>query len=642
MRLIAPLDTRSCANPHPRHARHRSRARTHAFFLSLIALLLLPLAAVAGGWWNGDWQFRKSITVQLPPAAAGGASSVVIPIRLHAGNFGYFSDIQPNGADLRFISSDGNALNFQIELLDPVVGLLVAWVDVPVKATTPEQTIYMYYGNPKATAPDAAHLYDADQVLVLHFGESQGAPRDATAYHYDAAASTAFLGTPGVIGNGARFDGHDMVRIPERPALSIAENGSLTFSAWIQVDEATPRSVLYSQQQKDRHVEVGISGPKLYAEIADGKRINRVESANPLPTPGWHHVAASIGNQIALYVDGAVAGSGSSGGLPAVNGEVLIGGLGDPAGTGGFKGQMDEVQISRVARSAWWAQVSALSQSPDTSMLTYGKDESKGAAGKLAAYFAMMGNLLKQVSLDGLAVIIVTTVVGLASFGVLISKASFLTRVEREDVKFLKEFPERLRHDANAEMAAKEPTKARSLDVSGIYCMYRAGLESLAEALAVTALTGVQSAGARELRLSTEAVEAIRAALDGALVEATDRLNARLVVMTIAIAGAPFLGLLGTVIGVMITFASIAAAGDVNVNTIAPGVAAAMSATVVGLLVAIPSLFGYNWLATRISRRTSAMEVFASQFLSSLALLALASRHQVPGREPIERPIHAA
>jgi biopolymer transport protein ExbB len=86
-------------------------------------------------------------------------------------------------------------------------------------------------------------------------------------------------------------------------------------------------------------------------------------------------------------------------------------------------------------------------------------------------------------------------------------------------------------------------------------------------------------------------------------------------------------------VGVMITFAAIAAAGDVNVNTIAPGVAAAMTATVVGLLVAIPSLFGYNWLATRVSRRTSAMEVFADQFVSSLALLALAARDRP---EPVE------
>ena len=69
-----------------------------------------------------------------------------------------------------------------------------------------------------------------------------------------------------------------------------------------------------------------------------------------------------------------------------------------------------------------------------------------------------------------------------------------------------------------------------------------------------------------------------------------------MVLLTIAISGGPFLGLLGTVVGVMITFAAIAAAGDVNINAIAPGISAALLATVAGLAVAIPALFGYNYL----------------------------------------------
>ena len=71
-------------------------------------------------------------------------------------------------------------------------------------------------------------------------------------------------------------------------------------------------------------------------------------------------------------------------------------------------------------------------------------------------------------------------------------------------------------------------------------------------------------------------------------------MNSQMVLLTIAISGGPFLGLLGTVMGVMITFAAIAASGDVNISAIAPGVAAALLTTVAGLVVAIPALFGYN------------------------------------------------
>jgi biopolymer transport protein ExbB len=617
---------------------HRSLHRMLvAAFIALSALLAPLKASAAAAWWNSDWQYRKAITVRLPTTTPGSASSMVLPVRLHAGNFGYFQDVQPSGADLRFISDDGTPLHYQIELLDPTAGLLVAWIETPVKAGATEQSIWMYYGNPRATAPESTALYDADQALVLHFADSQNPLRDATANRYDPAASSAQFGMPGVLGNGARFDGKSVVHIAARPGLALTETGGLAFAAWVRLDAESPSSaVLYSQAQADRRVEIGITGLKLYAQITDGRRVSRIESTKALSTGAWQHVAVSVGTEIALYLDGAPAGTVASGGLPAVGGDVQIGGL--DSGEGGLIGQLDEVEISKAPRSAWWAQVTALGQSPDTTLIAYGTDESKGSAGKLAAYFAMMGNLLKQVSLDGLAVITITAFLGLASLQVLFSRAALLNRVERQDARFLAEFPERLRREVQATQTPADAAPDDAFDVSGLHDMYRAGLGGLAAAATASGSTHTV------LRLSSEAFEAIRAALDGAMVEATNRLNSRLVIMTIAIAGAPFMGLLGTVVGVMITFASIAAAGDVNVNTIAPGVAAAMSATVVGLLVAIPSLFGYNWLATRISRRTTAMEVFADQFLSSLALLSLAARQQPmsPVNSADERPLHAA
>ena len=92
-----------------------------------------------------------------------------------------------------------------------------------------------------------------------------------------------------------------------------------------------------------------------------------------------------------------------------------------------------------------------------------------------------------------------------------------------------------------------------------------------------------------------------------------------MVLLTIAISGGPFLGLLGTVVGVMITFAAVAAAGDVNVNAIAPGIAAALAATVAGLAVAIPSLFGYNYLLIRIKNAQSDLHVFIDEFVAKMA-----------------------
>jgi biopolymer transport protein ExbB len=119
--------------------------------------------------------------------------------------------------------------------------------------------------------------------------------------------------------------------------------------------------------------------------------------------------------------------------------------------------------------------------------------------------------------------------------------------------------------------------------------------------------------------LTPQAIAAIRATMDATLVRLNQRLQSQMVLLTIAIAGGPFLGLLGTVVGVMITFAAIAASGDVNVNAIAPGIAAALAATVAGLAVAIPSLFAYNWLNTRIKGMTADMRVFVDEFITRVA-----------------------
>src|SRR5450432_3240229 len=119
--------------------------------------------------------------------------------------------------------------------------------------------------------------------------------------------------------------------------------------------------------------------------------------------------------------------------------------------------------------------------------------------------------------------------------------------------------------------------------------------------------------------LPARSIQAIRATLDGGLVREVQRLNSNLVFLTIGIAGGPYLGLLGTVIGVMITFAVIAKSGAVEVNSIAPGIAGALLATVAGLAVAIPALFAYSYISTRIKDAVSEMQIFIDEFVAKIA-----------------------
>ena len=147
---------------------------------------------------------------------------------------------------------------------------------------------------------------------------------------------------------------------------------------------------------------------------------------------------------------------------------------------------------------------------------------------------------------------------------------------------------------------------------SPLFRIYHIGVEEIRHRLAA------DQAGTYKV-LSARSIQAIRASLDGGLVRETQALNRNMVLLTIAISGGPFLGLLGTVVGVMITFAAVAAAGDVNVNAIAPGIAAALAATVAGRGVAIPALFGYNYLLTQIKGATGDIHVFIDEFVTKLA-----------------------
>ena len=91
-----------------------------------------------------------------------------------------------------------------------------------------------------------------------------------------------------------------------------------------------------------------------------------------------------------------------------------------------------------------------------------------------------------------------------------------------------------------------------------------------------------------------------------------------MIVLSTAVAGGPFIGLLGTVWGVMDTFTGVALAGSASLQAMAPGVSGALVTTVTGLLVAIPAMFGYNFLVTSIRSLIVQSDNFAAELASEI------------------------
>ena len=109
--------------------------------------------------------------------------------------------------------------------------------------------------------------------------------------------------------------------------------------------------------------------------------------------------------------------------------------------------------------------------------------------------------------------------------------------------------------------------------------------------------------------------------MDGAAVRENERMGRQMNWLSTTIEGAPYVGLFGTVIGIMLVFAVAAMAGAVDINSVAPGMAAALLCTASGLGVAIPALFGYNRLTTRNREVSADMRVFVDEFITRLAEL---------------------
>lgn len=593
-------------------------SRTRLPVVLSLALGLSMLPGTASAWWSHDWSYRKAVTLDGTPTGAKlgeDLSDATVLVRLHDGNF-KFADAAADGADLRFVAEDDKTpLKYHIEKYDAVFNLATVWVRVPRLASGAPTPIWLYYGNLEAASgSEPQATYDTAQTLVYHFGEREQPPADATVFAHAANAAIA-ANDDGLIGGAARFEGKSVIGIPGSPALATETGAAMTWSAWVKPAAPGSDGVIYSRRDGARAFIVGLDKGAPFVEVAGDGAPARRSAPAPALANAWHHLAVNAqSNQITLFIDGR-AGPVLAAPLPALAAAATLGGDGAVAS---YRGEIDELQIANVARGADFIGLAAANQGADDRLVGFGVEE------QLSSWSSgYVGIILQSVTLDGWIVIGILAVMAFISWIIMWTKSGHIQRIAKANKAFLKLF-----HAVGADWGALSLVAAGRAAASGIEIsererrqmqqspllhMFNAGVEELQ-----TRLSSRKHKG-REGPLSSRAIEAIRATLDSSLVTEVQSLNRLMVLLTIAISGGPFLGLLGTVVGVMITFAAIAASGDVNVNSIAPGIAAALVATVAGLVVAIPALFGYNYLISRIKEIAAEMHVFLDAFVTRMA-----------------------
>jgi biopolymer transport protein TolQ len=206
----------------------------------------------------------------------------------------------------------------------------------------------------------------------------------------------------------------------------------------------------------------------------------------------------------------------------------------------------------------------------------------------------------------------VLALLSITSWAVILSKRLLLSRVQRANLSFLREFRE---SNHPLEMFQKREHH----EFAAFYHIYHAACRELSWYLLGEDEPGdkfevrLQGAG----RITPSQMSAVQNAMERSVAEAALRLEARMGWAVTALSAAPLLGLLGTVWGLLDAFSTMTST-DATLAALAPGVTTALVTTVLGLLVAVPSLLGYNGLVNRIRGMVVRLDNFASELSAAL------------------------
>jgi biopolymer transport protein TolQ len=232
---------------------------------------------------------------------------------------------------------------------------------------------------------------------------------------------------------------------------------------------------------------------------------------------------------------------------------------------------------------------------------------------------------IQNATTEGKITVVVLLVLSLFSWTIILTKFRQLSIARKATKKFFAAYT-----------STRDPLdiarKGEEFEGAPAYQLYIRGADELAYQLKnnpVQAMAAPKSTSAGEgntdhlarsvtTKISLPSFEAVKVILEEAAGAEAMSLEKGMIVLSTAVAGGPFIGLLGTVWGVMSTFAGIAESKAATLTAMAPGVAAALVATVTGLLVAIPAMFAYNFMVTTIRAITQELDGFASRYANQI------------------------
>lgn len=594
--------------------------------LVLLALVALLVSTRAMAWWNEEWPYRVPVVIDTMATGANvqaDVENVTALVKLHSGNFQDFFLVNQDLSDVRFLAADDKTmLDYQVESVDLINQLIYIWVKIPkVSGNLNTERVWMYYGNASAKPPlDMPRPYAGTVTAIYHLNDLQEVIRDSSANGYDIALQDGVSAQAAMIAGGIQFSGVGGLQTPALQALADPNTSGMTISVWVKPEQHDADAALLSVGDTTANLTVKLVGGQL--QLSANAGASESAPAGNLQSGSWHQVAVVLDAGVtSLFLDGNPVSQLDQVVLPP--GPTLTIGA-DWQNALPLIGTVDELRVDGAALEQPHLKLQLASQGLMGNLLKFQQGEQLGSGGGSSSFWTI---IIGSTESSGWTIIGLLAVMAAISWLVMLGKALYIRSVGKDNFSFLEQYrrhagedPALLDQEDSEEDQQLEDSPMLQAVFGGhdhfqsspIYRVYHRAIQEVHSRMGT-------SVGARAAGLSPSAVNAIKAVIDAQMIREAQRLNSKMVLLTIAISGGPFLGLMGTVVGVMITFAAIAASGDVNISAIAPGVAAALLTTVAGLVVAIPALFGYNYLATRIKECITDMRVFGDEFITRLA-----------------------
>ncbi len=337
----------------------------NSLFLVASLLTLSPTEAAAQ---YPDWQHSGSMFILTTPEGANLPASAVVKdfpvlVRLNK-DFFDFSKAKADGADLRFSTKNGEPLAYQIEEWDAANGTAIIWVRVPAIQGNARQEIKLHWGKADAASESngkAVFNESNGYLCVMHLSDPENPVKDEVGSI--SPTNSGAIAADGMIGRAMRFNVQKGVNCGE--AITTLPSGASdhTSEAWIKAEGINAIALAWGNEYWVGKVTMRVASPphigmECYFSGADVR-------SGKIPLSQWIHVVhAYKKGDSRIYVNGKLDGTSitESGPLAIKSPARMY--LGGWHGDYQFKGDIDEVRLSKVTRSADWVKMEYENQNP--------------------------------------------------------------------------------------------------------------------------------------------------------------------------------------------------------------------------------------------------------------------------------------